>query len=312
MNLQLKNFTISEFNTDVNNSGSLDGKYKRWHTYRTQVSEFIMESISSKQNLGSIIVLGAGECNDIDLKFLLSNFDKVVLTDTDISGINNGIKRQRLNADEEKKIEVEQVEYTGLEFVGFFDMLSTMVSNGAAADEVISFIQNALKTVVPFNVLRSHKNRFDYVLSCPIYTQLVYTQAQVLMKVLTELTLYNEEEIQSIDETFKEHMPRVIENYNDILISVASKDAIITVLTDIVEVQGQKELLSKIEQALSQKPLETRALEQIVSSSGLEFGQIGRADLLGKIDAKTSLYSMWPFDEYKDYLVCGLSGMAQI
>ncbi len=71
MSLKIKNFTMRAFNNDVNNTGSLLNKYSTWSAYRNDITQFVKSAASGSQDAKSIIVLGAGECSDVDLKFSL-------------------------------------------------------------------------------------------------------------------------------------------------------------------------------------------------------------------------------------------------
>ena len=123
MSFQIKNFSIGEFNNDVNHSGDLDDKYLEWSEYRNGIKDFISRTAGQDPETKSITVFGAGECNDLDLNFLARTFNRVLLTDVDKKSIFEGIKRQGLNEGEKSKIEVEEVEYTGLSEIRFFDSL---------------------------------------------------------------------------------------------------------------------------------------------------------------------------------------------
>ena len=131
MDFKIKNFSIREFNNDVNNSGDLNYKYKKWAVYRRNIKQFISSTIEQKTEPRSIIVFGVGECNDLDLHYLAKTFERVVLTDVAEKSINSGLQRQQLNNEEIDKIEIMQVEYTGLENAGFFKTLSLLAGSGA-------------------------------------------------------------------------------------------------------------------------------------------------------------------------------------
>lgn len=103
-------------------------------------------------------------------------------------------------------------------------------------------------------------------------------------------------------------MPALIKKYNNLLLSMVSPDGFVTVLTDIVEIQSDEKLLQDINNLLSEKPIDTIELEHYAKKHGLDFANAGRYDLLSKISAKKILWAFWPFDEYKNYLVYGVTG----
>jgi hypothetical protein len=76
-------------------------------------------------------------------------------------------------------------------------------------------------------------------------------------------------------------------------------------LTDVIEAQPSGELLQSIGEMLAAQPVDRHALEHLVHDNGLKFGTLGRHDLLHKTNVTDSLWSLWPFDENRHYLVYG-------
>ena len=175
MGFAIKNFSMRAFNNDVNNSGDPGDKYTSWASYRNDVADFIRSAVSQTPRAKSIIVFGAGECNDLDLAFLAATFERIVLSDVDAQSIRDGLERQGLS--DSSQFEVLQIEYTGLAAVGFFDTLSALCSSGSSIPALSEFIASAFQNVRAADLPGLTSDGFDIVLSCPIYTQLVFTQA---------------------------------------------------------------------------------------------------------------------------------------
>lgn len=303
MSFLIKNFTMRKFNNDVNNTGDLDAKYAAWSAYRNGVTGFIQNALSQSPGAKSIIVFGAGECNDIDLHYLSRTFARVVLTDVDEQSIYDGLARQ--NIKDVSKFEVLQAEYTGLESVGFFDTLAALCSDNTPIAQISEFIQNALKNVRAVDMSELSADGFDIVLSCPVYTQIVFSQAEVLMEILAHYSTYTHSDMLKLLESFSSCMPALIQNYNDLLISAAKSSGSLVVLADVIEAHPSDELLQTIGAILSAQPVDSHALEHLTHSRGLKFGVLGRDDLLNKADEADCLWALWPFDEHRHYLVYG-------
>lgn len=303
MNFKLKNFTIKEFNNDVNNSGDLDDKYNKWSDYRKTVSEFIAMQANRKKKTKNIIVFGAGECNDIDLSLLIKTFDKVVLTDVDKKSIIEGIKRQKLSDNEIGKIELIQIEYTGLGKTGFFKKFSAMIASELEVSTICKFIKEELNEINQIDNLQGYKNYFDVVLSCPIYTQLIFTQAEVLVKILEQFRLYSKEERDMLTGTVNQNMLNIIENYNELTLSVLSDDGIISVLVDMVEIPAKHDIIKDLKQILSTVPLNENELKSFSDENGLESSKMGLENIEQITKPIASKWAVWPFDKYKEYLV---------
>ena len=67
-----------------------------WESFRGH-REQIMNLIRQAQKVGrgKIAVLGAGNCNDLDLKELASSFQEIHLFDLDPGSMADGVSRQR-------------------------------------------------------------------------------------------------------------------------------------------------------------------------------------------------------------------------
>ena len=304
MSFKIKNFTMRAFNNDVNNTGNLDDKYGTWSAYRNNVTQFVKSAASGSPDAKSIIVLGAGECNDIDLNFLADTFERIVLTDVDEQSIHDGIACQRLA--DSSRFEVIQTEYTGLERARFFDTLSALCSDNAPVSEISEFIKYALEHVASIDMSELSKDGFDIVFSCPIYTQIVFTQAEVLMEILAHYSAYSHSDMHELLQSVSENMPALIEKYNDLLLSVMNRNGELVVLSDVIETHPGGELVQTIGEILAAQPMDSHALEHLMHDNGLLFGTLGREDLLNKVIATNHLWSLWPFDENRHYLVCGV------
>ena len=310
MKFKLKDFTIRAFNHDVNNSGDLNDKFSKWAKHRERVSTFIANT-QKACDAQSVIVFGAGECNDIDLHSLTEHFKSIVLTDIDEEAIRNGLDRQQCSEEELTKIEVVQMDYTGFEKEAFFDRLSEQLATEQDIDSICEYISETIRSIKSNEMPERYKRHFDMAISCPIYSQLIYTQAEVLAMILSQFGLYDAQEIEKFKKTVRLGMQKILTDYNDLFLSSLKSDGIAVMFTDIIELAKGHPASSAIAISAAQKNTENKQMEKYVKAYGLEFGTKGRDDLLKKIISKTDIWSMWPFDDYKDYLVYGLAGQIQ-
>ena len=300
MAFEIKNFTMEQFNNDVNNSGNLQSKYKQWANYRQKIDEFISKSIKNKN---SIIVLGAGECNDIDLHFLTSTFGKVTLSDVDAKSIDEGIARQKLNENQISKINIVQADYTGLGKVGFFHELSNMAKEKASCRKICEYINEIIININTDDILSEHKKSYDVVLVCPIYTQLAYTQMEVLLKILYQYNIYPMDDLNKILTAMHYSMPNIIANYNKMLLSLAKDDGKIIALVDILEITD-----NKIGEIIAANIEDNNFIEEFLLENYSEISKMGLDDLKKRINTIEESYEIWSFDESKQYLVQMMAG----
>lgn len=66
-----------------------------WHEHRTNMSEFIKESLRLTHKPEKVAVIGAGECNDLDIQGILNNsgIQKIDFIDLDSKGVESAINR---------------------------------------------------------------------------------------------------------------------------------------------------------------------------------------------------------------------------
>lgn len=307
MKFKLKDFTISAFNRDVNNSGDLNDKFAKWAKHRDRVSTFISDA-QKASDAKSVIVFGAGECNDIDLHVLTEHFKSIVLTDVDVEAIKNGLDRQGCTEKELAKIEIVQMDYTGFEHEAFFDRLSEMLATEQDIDLICDDVSETIRIIESNEMPEGYKAQFDMAVSCPIYTQLIYTQAEVLVMILSQFDLYNAQAIEKLKQTVRTGMQKIISNYNDLFLSSLRSDGIAVMYTDIIELAKGHPASSAIAISAAQKKTDNKQMEKYVKKYGARFSELGRDDLLKKIEPISDQWSMWPFDAYKDYLVYMVTG----
>lgn len=296
MEFKIKNFTIEKFNNDVNNSGNLASKYSNWADYRSIVNEFTAKNFNSKRE--SVFVFGAGECNDIDIVFLTSQFNHVVLSDIDTKSINEGVKRQKVSEENLNKIRIVKAEYTSLSGQAFFENLAEMTSKKEKHEKVIEYIEKTIANINLKGILQDEKGRHDTVLVLPTYTQLAYTQIETLLRILYQYGIYPIDELNKILTAMHYQMPNILKNYNNLILALLKDGGKVIVLSDVLEMTDLK-TVKEVSAGLD----DTEHIEGILKDSGSEFGILGIEDLKSKIKNAASEYAIWPFDEQKQFLV---------
>ena len=84
-----------------------------WNSYRQHRQEITRIILSASQKHGqNVLILGAGNCNDLDLNRLVSKGTDLHLADVDIESSLEGVKRQGLTSD--AIASVKKIEMSGL------------------------------------------------------------------------------------------------------------------------------------------------------------------------------------------------------
>ena len=304
MEFKLRNFTVGEFNRDVNQSGDLQKKYAAWRGYREQVTALIGSAFDVTPQINEALVLGAGNVNDLDLRFFCSELTKLVLTDADLSGMEQGISRQRLSSEERGKIEIMQADYTGVSGSGLFEKLERMARQAAPAHDIADYIRTALAELSKASPVMFAQIR-PLVISCPIYTQLLYTQIEVFLKLLYEAGLYVYDDLNGILNAAYGAMPGILARYNDTVLSACAEGGLMVLLTDSIEMPNDSAVFTEVNRTEKNGLIDKREAEALIKEYGSELAQTGCADFAAKAKILRETYAVWPFDETKAYLVYG-------
>ena len=86
----------------------IEDAYLEWRTYRKQLTDFVIQEAKGNE---SIAILGAGRCNDIDLKRILAYFNEVTLVDKDKKAMEEGICKQEI-------VNLNQIKIRQMDFIG--------------------------------------------------------------------------------------------------------------------------------------------------------------------------------------------------
>ena len=302
MAFKLRNFTVEAFNRDVNRSGDLLVKYRAWRGYRAQVSAFIGEAFAQNPKINRALVTAAGNLNDINLRFLCKKLETLMLSDADTVAMEQGMARQGLSAEDRGEIDLVAADYTGANQTNFFGKLETMVQNKAPARKIADRVNKNLAALANAPAQTVPKP-YPLVVSCPVYTQLLYTQIEVFLKLLFEAGLYAYEELNLILNAAYGAMPGITCRYNSMLLNACEPDGLLVLLSDMIEMDKGSEAYRNVRQAAKDGCMDAPNAETLIKKYGAELSIAGRDDFRSKTETLREKYLLWPFDERKVYLV---------
>ena len=243
----------------------------------------------------------------LTLAFFAMLFQQVVLTDVDEKSMLDGIARQQLDKSLENIIEMVQIDYSGAEKAELFKSMEDLAVKAVSAEKTAEYLAETLPDLEPQTDVIRELGTFDLIVSCPVYTQIVFSQIESFLRILHDCGLYEYEELNEILNSAYNNMPVIIEKYNDILISCAGDSSVMVLVTDIAEISTKDSGLKYVKELLEDQEKNNAKLEEFISENGLELAQIGIADLKSKTKILNSRYMMWPFDDDKEYLCFALA-----
>ncbi|MCJ7688919.1 MAG: hypothetical protein MUO60_06335, partial [Clostridiaceae bacterium] len=197
---------------------------------------------------------------------------------------------------------------TGMNELGFFEEFIIKLQNKSSVKKINKFIVESFEKVTSKNILKNYKSHFSMVISTPVYTQLFITQVNVILQSFIQAQFYSMEQVNEIQVKLMELLPRILTNYNDLLLSVAKQDAIICIWSDMIESQPNSELLERVKTQQGCKKEKVATIEEFLSKMEMGLARYGREDLWEKTKEMYSDWWIWPFQKNRYFLVYGYIG----
>jgi hypothetical protein len=144
------------------------GKWNLYSSHREHLTRLIKSKALSHND--RLCILGAGNCNDLDLNVLVSDFRAIHLVDIDYQAMRNGLLRQGLG--DSRNIFM----HGGIDLSGCFQFLSKFDQNlKPSLHEVTEFIQ-----AKDISLGIGTSEPFEVVISACLLTQLISTVINTL------------------------------------------------------------------------------------------------------------------------------------
>lgn len=257
-----------EFNHQVNASMNSDQNFELWTDYRNAIMSFIADV------QGKILIVGAGNCFDLDLK-KFKGCD-VTLLDIDKNAMISGMDRQGVSYN------TIELDITGLP-ISFYSDFKTAVEY----DRLEAYIES-LEADFSFTL-----DDYDYIIVMPIYTQLI-------LPMVIDLVISKQEDI---DFTLG-FIGMIIQMINHKLKSHAKH---LIVFSDLIEYGKSSEEGKYIWHHREHKIVLESHVGEYLNQYGHGLGSFGQADIMDNTTSITD-YFVWPFDENRILLVKGEKG----
>ncbi len=289
------------------------GYWKDWESHRNMLMKLVNDNvIEIHNNYDNIAIFGAGECDDIDLRFLTSRFNEVYLIDKDIQAMESGKINQQLTDLENSKITIVD----GFDFAGvskrFYIELEEMLSENQPLKTIISYIRNEANMLEMPNELDGLKNKFSAVLSVAVHSQICNRNYVIFNKYYER---YNKNELKEIEEELKYLYTQAVKIYNNLLLHVAKADASILLGLDMIEISeeaGTLEYLPVIAKEIADGDI--TAIMNFAVNHGVLGSVEGRNDINSRIDLRNfkeylsekkiiQNFWVWNFDSQMAYMM---------
>lgn len=271
----------------------------KWGKHRDYVSGLFDRVFLKKGTVDKVAIFGAGNCDDLDLDHLASKCHSIYLFDIDVESMKRGIKN--FSETTCNKIELVELDVTGLHKLDFEHRLSSLLESGKKADEIVQFLKDTEDHVV--DVLEDDwadfTESFDIVATSAIYTQLFYNWA---LDLLSEFkNQYNQEELEIIKEGFLDVRDQIVLTFHHSVRRCCHPSGFFIMWSDILIMEPE------YMETINKGP---NAIFALASTVGFGASLIAIQDFIVKVEKDEFFLTYWPWDfnEDKQYLVIGMLG----
>lgn len=156
--------------SQANANRSTQSHWNYFASHRARIQKLVLPEVGGVASETSrLCVLGAGNCNDVDLNELARAFERVHLVDIDGAALNDAMRRQGVVGSGRIHL------HGGVDLTGIADVFSAWEKNKPGADEVDDAARRVAAATVP-----AVGGPFDVVLSPCLLSQLVGYASDVL------------------------------------------------------------------------------------------------------------------------------------
>lgn len=195
---------------DFRGRASKDDEFNDWANYRSRLTDFVIRNAKPGS---SLIIFGAGKCNDLDLNKLVGHFGKVTLSDYRPETAEEALARYGLSWSDD--LQFLEADYAGISNQDYIDYICSLIpvllkgscsgemiapagAPGDVADDPLVHLQQTLKRIFEKNKsymidLSDSQNddKYDYGIIAGVHSQLNNSFRGILeytQKELSELS----------------------------------------------------------------------------------------------------------------------------
>lgn len=289
---------MKQFQIEMNNNKSID-RWELWNNHRNFIKGLFDEVFSLKNNVENIGIIGAGNCDDLDLDYIGSKCNQIILFDLDYQSMYKAI--ENLNSSTKEKITLVEVDLTNLNFEEFSNKFEELIVNNEKTKKVIKFLVETANNLKSNNGIMEHYcNTCDVVAASAIYSQLFYNWA---LNVLDNQSRYSDSELIEIIEKGLVYLrDKIVRICNEELMKISKPKAGVVIWVDLFEMEPED--YSVLKQG------DLRSADPLIIKKGLHASILGLKSAHNYFDEIIVLRDwIWDFEQGKSYYCRGLSGL---
>lgn len=281
--------SIKHFNRILNSDEY--NRFEQWKNYRNELTNYILNN--TENYIDSLLILGAGNCDDLDISRLNNSSNSLTISDIDKVSLIEALDKYDLVQENTK---ILAFDYTGLDSnLTWNNFIDNMIKAKDIKD--IDYYFNKLNMAIS-----NHKfpltQKYDVVIVSPIYTQLIFQQGLSNINILHNLN-FSFELLEHVKSKLLELMPLVINKFNENLTDILREKSTLIVVSDIFEANHNSIFYQETK---GLKNIET-VYENYLKNHGMGIGDYGLSNMSEKLKPIKSKWFEWPFNSDKTLFV---------
>jgi hypothetical protein len=292
------------------NQGREADRIGKWISHRQEIKFLIEQSLGKLSEKDEIIILGAGNCDDLDLPYLADKFRTVALADIDHDSMQTAASGLEPLLHSKIKL-LDSLDFTGLDQIDFYTRLQNLLEHQTPAIQLVAFLEEISIEVARKPVLAHLRKRYAAVISSAVHTQLFYLHALSMFAIYANL--YGKHDVKLIVEGIAALRDFLIRQYNDMLFSLAKSNGVVIIWTDIILLDEQTDFIKEKLYALLNEKERVEFMLRSMGSYGIESAVLALQDLNDKMAVEGKLLRswLWPFNAEKHFMAVGIAGRAR-
>ena len=281
--------TIKMLVDQLRKSAKIEGAREAWRTYRETITQLIMEEMEIGDTL---LILGAGACNDIDLKQLLPYAKKFILVDRFKEAMEEAVAYYEIPPE---RVEILPINLWNIKEEEFEKQLEYQIR----IPQLLSFLQEEAKRALEEKL---PDIQADFVVNIGLYSQLNAVLAslfylkrepyglkerEMMQKMFSWL---NQEAVKKINQWIFQQCQRGLIGYEYAVFGTEEEERNRCQQLQMLFLQGQTEWLQ--EQNISR-----------VEGGWQAESDLARRYRTGELTLTRNAYPIWNFLEQKQYLM---------
>lgn len=273
--------------------------FEIWKDYRIESSKKILEEIKDENE--TLVIFGAGECNDIDLGSFEKKFNKITLIDVDKSALNNAIIKHGL--EDSKKIVLIEADFLGVTD-DIYREYEDMLRGKESVKKINKFVRNIANKIenTPIEIMI---DRHEVGICMGVHSQLSVVFEGLLLIYFKN---FSKKEYKRIHTELEYMNSKIAQRLNNLILdSITNKAFFGFDMMELSKQLGTDKYFYEIIDYAKKKDF-VGLHNNIVNNyliSGASDGQRDIINRLEKDEIKFECFNtlFWPFDQNRFYLV---------